>query len=315
MTNVAGQKAVKHVAVLMGGFSSERPVSLSSGDACATALEDRGYRVTRVDVDRNVASVLAELKPDVAFNALHGPFGEDGTIQGILEYLQIPYTHSGVLASALAMDKDRAKTVAAAAGVSVAPSRLMNRFEIGNEHPMQPPYVVKPVREGSSFGVVIVQEDQTHPPQIISSAEWNYGADVLVEKYIPGRELTCAVMGDRAMDVCEIIPVGHQFYDFDSKYVPGASTHVCPAKILPNIYQKIQTMALTAHRAIGCRGVSRSDFRFDDRFSEEGEVIWLEVNTQPGMTPTSLVPDIAKAAGISFGELLSWLVEDASCLR
>ena len=315
MTNVAGQKAVKHVAVLMGGFSSERPVSLSSGAACATALEDRGYRVTRVDVDRNVASVLAELKPDVAFNALHGPFGEDGTIQGILEYLQIPYTHSGVLASALAMDKDRAKTVAAAAGVSVAPSRLMNRFEIGNEHPMQPPYVVKPVREGSSFGVVIVQEDQTHPPQIISSAEWNYGADVLVEKYIPGRELTCAVMGDRAMDVCEIIPVGHQFYDFDSKYVPGASTHVCPAKILPNIYQKIQTMALTAHRAIGCRGVSRSDFRFDDRFSEEGEVIWLEVNTQPGMTPTSLVPDIAKAAGISFGELLSWMVEDASCLR
>ena len=315
MTNVAGQKAVKHVAVLMGGFSSERPVSLSSGAACATALEDRGYRVTRVDVDRNIASVLAELKPDVAFNALHGPFGEDGTIQGVLEYLQIPYTHSGVLASALAMDKDRAKTVASAAGVSVAPSRLMNRFEIGNEHPMQPPYVVKPVREGSSFGVVIVQEDQTHPPQIISSAEWNYGADVLVEKYIPGRELTCAVMGDRAMDVCEIIPVGHQFYDFDSKYVPGASTHVCPAKILPNIYQKIQTMALTAHRAIGCRGVSRSDFRFDDRFSEEGEVIWLEVNTQPGMTPTSLVPDIAKAAGISFGELLSWLVEDASCLR
>lgn len=312
---MAGQKAVKHVAVLMGGFSSERPVSLSSGAACATALEDRGYRVTRVDVDRNVASVLAELKPDVAFNALHGPFGEDGTIQGILEYLQIPYTHSGVLASALAMDKDRAKTVASAAGVAVAPSRLMNRFEIGNEHPMQPPYVVKPVREGSSFGVVIVQEDQTHPPQIISSAEWNYGADVLVEKYIPGRELTCAVMGDRAMDVCEIIPVGHQFYDFDSKYVPGASTHVCPAKILPNIYQKIQIMALTAHRAIGCRGVSRSDFRFDDRFSEEGEVIWLEVNTQPGMTPTSLVPDIAKAAGISFGELLSWLVEDASCLR
>lgn len=315
MTNVAGQKAVKHVAVLMGGFSSERPVSLSSGAACATALEECGYRVTRIDVDRNVASVLAELKPDVAFNALHGPFGEDGTIQGILEYLQIPYTHSGVLASALAMDKDRAKTVAAAAGVAVAPSRLMNRFDIGSEHPMEPPYVVKPVREGSSFGVVIVKEDQTHAPQIIGSSEWNYGAEVLVEKYIAGRELTCSVMGDRAMDVCEIIPVGHQFYDFDSKYVPGASTHACPAKILPNIYQKIQTMALTAHRAIGCRGVSRSDFRFDDRFSEEGEVIWLEINTQPGMTPTSLVPDIAKAAGISFGELLSWMVEDASCLR
>ncbi len=162
---------------------------------------------------------------------------------------------------------------------------------------------------------MIVKEDQAHPPQIISSAEWNYGAEVLVEKYIPGRELTCAVMGDRVMDVCEIIPVGHQFYDYDSKYVAGASSHVCPAKILPNIYQKIQTMALTAHRAIGCRGVSRSDFRFDDRFSDDGEVIWLEINTQPGMTPTSLVPDIAKAAGISFGELLSWMVEDASCLR
>ena len=305
----------KHVAVLMGGFSSERPVSLSSGAACAATLEERGYRVTRVDVDRNVASVLAELKPDVAFNALHGPFGEDGAIQGVLEYLQIPYTHSGVLASALAMDKDRAKKVAAAAGVAVAPSLLLNRFEIGTEHPMEPPYVVKPVREGSSFGVVIVKEDQAHPPQIISSAEWNYGAEVLVEQYIPGRELTCAVMGGRVMDVCEIIPVGHQFYDYDSKYVAGASSHVCPAKILPNIYQKIQTMALTAHRAIGCRGVSRSDFRFDDRFSEDGEVIWLEINTQPGMTPTSLVPDIAKAAGISFGELLSWMVEDASCLR
>lgn len=315
MTNVAGQKAVKHVAVLMGGFSSERPVSLSSGAACAATLEECGYRVTRIDVDRNVASVLAELRPDVAFNALHGPFGEDGAIQGILEYLQIPYTHSGVLASALAMDKDRAKKVAAAAGVAIAPSRLMNRFDIGSEHPMEPPYVVKPVREGSSFGVVIVKEDQSHPPQIIGSADWRYGDEVMVEGYIAGRELTCAVMGDRAMDVCEIIPVGHQFYDYDSKYVAGASTHACPAKILPNIYQKIQTMALTAHRAIGCRGVSRSDFRFDDRFSEEGEVIWLEINTQPGMTPTSLVPDIAKATGISFGELLSWMVEDASCLR
>ncbi|AAN30341.1 MULTISPECIES: D-alanine--D-alanine ligase [Brucella] len=305
----------KHVAVLMGGFSSERSVSLSSGVACATTLEECGYRVTRIDVDRNVASILVELKPDVVFNALHGPFGEDGAIQGVLEYLQIPYTHSGVLASALAMDKDRAKKVAAAAGVVVAPSRLMNRFDIGSQHPMKPPYVVKPVREGSSFGVVIVKEDQPHPPQVIGSADWKYGDEVMVEGYIAGRELTCAVMGDRAMDVCEIIPVGYQFYDYDSKYVAGASTHVSPAKILPNIYQKIQTMALTAHRAIGCRGVSRSDFRFDDRFSEEGEVVWLEINTQPGMTPTSLVPDIAKAAGISFAELLSWMVEDASCLR
>ncbi|MFC4625414.1 D-alanine--D-alanine ligase [Daeguia caeni] len=305
----------KHVAVLMGGVSSERPVSLSSGAACAKVLEDIGYRVSRVDVGHDIAAVLSELKPDVVFNALHGPFGEDGTIQGVLEYLQIPYTHSGVLASALAMDKARAKMVVAAAGVAVAESCLMNRFDIGNEHPMASPYVVKPVREGSSFGVVIVREDQPHPPQVIASADWKYGDEVLVERYIPGRELTCAVMGDRAMDVCEIIPVGHQFYDYDSKYAEGASRHECPAKISPNIYQKIQRMALMAHRAIGCRGVSRSDFRFDDRFSEEGEVIWLEINTQPGMTPTSLVPDIAKAAGISFGELLQWMVEDASCLR
>ena len=305
----------KHVAVLMGGFSSERPVSLSSGNACAAALEELGYRVTRVDVDRDVASRLAELRPDVAFNALHGPFGEDGAIQGVLEYLQIPYTHSGVMASALAMDKGRAKKVAAAAGVTVAQSMIMNRFDIGSEHPMEPPYVVKPVREGSSFGVVIVKEGQAHPSQVLGTADWKYGDEVMVERYVAGRELTCAVMGDRAMDVCEIIPVGHQFYDYDSKYVAGASRHECPAKISPNIYQKIQTMALMAHQAIGCRGVSRSDFRFDDSKSGEGEVIWLEVNTQPGMTPTSLVPDIAKAAGISFGDLLSWMVEDASCLR
>lgn len=305
----------KHVAVLMGGFSSERPVSLSSGAACAEALEAEDYRVTRIDVGRDVASVLADLKPDVAFNALHGPFGEDGAIQGILEYLQIPYTHSGVLASALAMDKGRAKVVAAAAGVSVAQSKLINRFNFTSAHPMKPPYVVKPVREGSSFGVVIVKEDQPHPPQIISSSEWGYGDEVMVEHYVAGRELTCAVMGDVALGVCEIIPVGHQFYDYDSKYVAGASKHECPAKISPKIYQKIQTMALKAHQAIGCKGVSRSDFRYDDRFSEDGELVWLEINTQPGMTPTSLVPDIARAAGHSFGELLSWMVEDASCLR
>lgn len=305
----------KHVAVLMGGFSSERPVSLSSGNACADALEQVGYRVTRVDVARDVSSVLAELKPDVAFNALHGPFGEDGTIQGVLEYLQIPYTHSGVLASALAMDKGKAKKVVETVGVPVASSRIMDRFAIGNQHPMKPPYVVKPVNEGSSFGVVIVKEDQSHPPQIIGSPEWRYGDAVMVERYVYGRELTCTVMGDVALGVCEIIPTGHSFYDYDSKYVAGGSKHECPAKVLPNIYQKIQTLALKAHQAIGCRGVSRSDFRYDDRHSENGELIWLEINTQPGMTPTSLVPEIAAQAGHSFGELLSWMVEDASCLR
>jgi D-alanine-D-alanine ligase len=305
----------KHVAVLMGGFSSERPVSLSSGKACADALEAEGYRVTRLDVDRNVGAALADLKPDVAFNALHGPFGEDGTIQGILEYLAIPYTHSGVLSSALAMNKGQAKKVAKAAGLPVAESKIVSRFSIVDKHPMQPPYVVKPVNEGSSFGVVIVKEGQSHPPQVISSPDWKYGDVVMVERYVHGRELTCAVMGDVALGVTEIIPTGHAFYDYDSKYVVGGSKHECPAKISPNIYQKILTLSLKAHQAIGCRGVSRSDFRYDDRHSENGEVVWLEVNTQPGMTPTSLVPEIAAHAGHSFGDLLSWMVEDASCLR
>jgi len=305
----------KHVAVLMGGFSSERPVSLSSGTACADTLEAEGYRVTRVDVGRDVVQVLSELRPDVAFNALHGPFGEDGTIQGVLEYLDIPYTHSGVLASALSMDKERAKKIAHAAGIPVAESRVMDRFGIGHDHPMKPPYVVKPVREGSSFGVVIVKEGQANPPQVIGSPEWRYGDVVMVERFVPGRELTCAVMGDVALGVTEIVPLGHAFYDYDAKYAAGGSKHECPAKILPNIYQKIQTLSLKAHQAMGCRGVSRSDFRYDDRFSENGEVIWLEINTQPGMTPTSLVPEIAAQAGHSFGELLSWMVEDASCLR
>ncbi len=304
-----------HVAVLMGGFSSERPVSLSSGAACAEALEARGFRVTRIDVDRAIASVLLDLKPDVAFNALHGPFGEDGTIQGILEYLQIPYTHSGVLASALAMDKEQSKVVAKAAGIPVAESKVMNRHDFTSAHPMKPPYVVKPVTEGSSFGVVIVREGQSHPPQLITSPEWKYGDRVMVERFVAGRELTCAVMGGVALGVTEIIPVGHSFYDYDSKYVVGGSKHELPAKLSPNIYQKIQTLALKAHQAIGCRGVSRSDFRYDDRFSEDGEVIWLEVNTQPGMTPTSLVPELAAHAGHDFGDLLTWMVEDASCLR
>ena len=305
----------KHVAVLMGGFSSERPVSLSSGNSCADTLEKVGYRVTRVDVGRDIARVLTDLAPDVAFNALHGPYGEDGTIQGILEYLQIPYTHSGVLASALAMHKEQAKRVAKSVGIPVAEARVMNRHDIGGKHPMKPPYVVKPVCEGSSFGVVIVKEDQSHPPQILGSSEWRYGDTVMVERYIHGRELTCAVMGNVALGVCEIIPVGHSFYDYDSKYVKGGSKHEIPAKISPNIYQKIQTLTLKAHQAIGCRGVSRSDFRYDDRHSENGELVWLEVNTQPGMTPTSLVPEIAQHAGHDFGELLSWMVEDASCSR
>jgi len=305
----------RHVAVLMGGFSSERPVSLASGTACADALERAAYRVTRVDVDQDIAATLTALRPDVCFNALHGPFGEDGTIQGVLEYLAIPYTHSGVLASALAMDKKLAKIVAKAVGIPVAESRVMNRFEFTSAHPMKPPYVVKPVNEGSSFGVVIVKEDQAHPPQIITSSEWRYGDRVMVERFVHGREFTCTVMGDVALGVTEIIPVGHSFYDYDSKYAAGGSKHVCPAEIKPNVYQKIRTLALKAHQVVGCRGVSRSDFRYDDRFSENGEVVWLEINTQPGMTPTSLAPEMALHAGHSFEEFVSWMVEDASCRR
>ncbi len=306
---------MKHVAVLMGGWSSERPVSLSSGEACASALEAEGFRVTRIDAGRNVSAVLDELRPDVAFNALHGPFGEDGSIQGVLEYLDIPYTHSGVLASALAMDKERAKTIVRRVGVSVAEARVMHRLEAAKTHAMKPPYVVKPVAEGSSFGVLIVGEGLSVPPQELYSSEWPYGDTVMVERFVPGRELTCAVMGDVALGVTEIIAPDGGWYDYDAKYSEGGSKHVLPAEILPDVYQKIQTLSLRAHKAIGCRGVSRSDFRFDDRVNGTGEVIWLEVNTQPGMTPTSLVPEIAQHAGHSFGELLTWMVEDASCNR
>lgn len=305
----------RHVAVLMGGLSSERPVSLSSGKACADALEGEGYRVTRIDVGRDVASVLAELRPDVAFNALHGPFGEDGTIQGILEYLEIPYTHSGVLASALAMNKEKAKAVVSGFGVNVAESLLVDRMEIARRHVMPAPYVVKPVAEGSSFGVVIVREGETHPPQQLSAVEWTFGETVMVERYIPGRELTCAVMGDEVLGVCEIVSNDHAFYDYDAKYAPGGSSHIVPAELPDEITAMVGEFSLAAHRAVGCRGVSRSDFRYDDRNGAQGEVVWLEVNTQPGMTPTSLVPDIARARGLDFGKLLDWMVRDASCRR
>ncbi len=305
-----------HVAVLMGGLSSEREISLRSGTACATALEGEGYRVTRLDVGRDVAARLAELKPDVCFNALHGRYGEDGCIQGLLETLGIPYTHSGVLASALAMHKERAKAVMSAAGVPVAESLLVSRAEAARAHAMTPPYVIKPPQEGSSFGVYIVREDQAHPPQELNSAEWALGEELMVERYIPGRELTCAVMGDEALDVIEIRPAeGLPFYDFDAKYAPGGSIHVLPAPLKPNVYQLVQKLSVAAHRALGCRGVSRADFRYDDRPEGSGELICLEVNTQPGMTSTSLVPELAAYAGRSFGELVRWIVEDASCNR
>lgn len=302
----------KHVAVLMGGWSVEREVSLSSGAACARALEGVGYRVTRVEVGRDVAEVLARLKPDAVFNALHGRYGEDGTIQGLLEILGIPYTHSGVLASSLAIRKDKAKMVVAAAGVPVAHGISVSRFEAAKRHPLPPPYVIKPIDEGSSVGVVIVKKGREHPPQEIARPDWPCGETMLAETFIAGRELTCAVMDGKSLGVTEIRAATGEFYDYDAKYAIGGSIHICPAQILPNIYQRIEECALTAHQAIGCRGVSRSDFRYDD---ESDTLVWLEVNTQPGMTETSLVPELAAHAGMNFGELVRWIVEDASLNR
>ncbi|WP_186419385.1 D-alanine--D-alanine ligase [Bosea sp. CS1GBMeth4] len=302
----------KHVAVLMGGWSVEREVSLSSGAACARALEGVGYRVTRVEVGRDIAEVLARLRPDVAFNALHGRYGEDGTIQGVLEILAIPYTHSGVLASALAIRKDKAKTVVAAAGVPVAQGVTVSRFEAARRHVLPPPYVLKPVDEGSSVGVVIVKKGREHPPQEIARQDWPCGETMLAESFVAGRELTCAVMDGKSLGVTEIRAATGEFYDYDAKYAKGGSVHICPAQILPNLYRQIEECALTAHQAIGCRGVSRSDFRYDDA---SDTLVWLEVNTQPGMTETSLVPELAAHAGMNFGELVRWIVEDASLNR
>jgi len=302
----------KHVAVLMGGWSAEREVSLRSGKACAEALIRRGYRVSSLDVTPDIAAALATAKPDVALNVLHGRPGEDGTLQGLLEVLGIPYSHSGVLASALAMHKSYAKALFRAAGIPVADDRVVSRFEAAKAHVMAPPYVVKPIAEGSSVGVFIVTEAHPHPPQELYRDDWAFGDTVMVERYIPGKELTCAVLGERALDVIEIVPTT-RFYDYEAKYAEGGSKHLLPAPILPNVYQEVRRLALAAHNALGCRGVSRADFRFDDRGT--GKLVCLEVNTQPGMTETSLVPELAAYAGITFDELVQWMVEDASSNR
>jgi D-alanine-D-alanine ligase len=302
----------KHVAVLMGGWSAEREVSLRSGKACAAALLRLGYRVTPVDVGRDIATVLTALKPDIGLNVLHGRPGEDGTLQGMLEILGIPYTHSGVMASAVAMQKNYAKVLFRAAGVPVADGLVASRFAAAKKHLMPPPYVVKPVAEGSSVGVYIVTEAHPHPPQELYREDWPFGDDVLVERYVAGKELTCAVMGDRTLGVIEIVPAV-RFYDYEAKYAPGGSKHLLPAPILPNVYQEVRRLAFAAHCALGCRGVSRADFRYDDRGT--GDLVCLEVNTQPGMTETSLVPELAAHEGISFDELVRWMVEDASLNR
>jgi D-alanine-D-alanine ligase len=277
-------------------------------------LRNAGYNVTVIDVDRDIAQVLVDLKPDAVFNALHGPFGESGMIQGLLELLQIPYTHSGVLASALAMDKHQAKIMFKAAGIPVTDHLIVGRAEVARAHVMAPPYVVKPIADGSSFGVFIVKADQSHPPQELLREDWTMGEEVMVERYIPGRELTVAVMGDVALGVTEIM-TDLAFYNYEAKYAKGGSNHIIPAPIQPKIYDKAQKMALKAHAALGCRGVTRTDFRFNDQAGPDGELVCLEINTQPGMTETSLVPEQAGFAGHSFEELVSWMVEDASCNR
>jgi D-alanine-D-alanine ligase len=308
----------KHVAVLMGCWSAEREVSLRSGRACADALMRQGYRVTRIDVGRDIAAVLKTVKPDVALNVLHGRPGEDGTLQGLLEILAIPYTHSGVMASAVAMQKDTAKVLLHAAGVPVPDGLVASRFDVSKKHLMVPPYVIKPIAEGSSVGVFVVQPDHAHPPQELMREDWAFGERVLVEKYIPGKELTCAVMGEEALGVIEIVPTV-RFYDYEAKYAPGGSKHILPAPVSSFVYQLARRLSVTAHKALGCRGVSRTDFRYDDSIEGNvegtGGLVCLEVNTQPGMTETSLVPELAAHAGVTFDELVRWMVEDASLNR
>ncbi len=304
---MSGPLAGKHVAVLLGGLSSEREVSLVSGRECADALERLGARVSRVDAGRDLAQVLARLKPDVCFNALHGAWGEDGCVQGVLETLGLPYTHSGVLASALAMDKAKSKAVLSAAGVPVPGGGLYDRMAVAADHVMAPPYVVKPNAEGSSVGVFIVHDGANRPPQDIASPSWTFGDQVMVEPFIRGFELAVGVMNGKAMTVTEIVPVSG-FYDYEAKYSDGGSKHVVPARIPTQVFEKALYLSERAHVALGCSGVSRSDLRYDD---VNDILVLLEVNTQPGMTPTSLVPEQAASKGVSFDQLVLWITENA----
>ena len=307
MAGMSG-KAYPRVAVLMGGRSAEREVSLVSGRECAAALRVAGYEAIEVDAGPDLVARLIEIKPDVVFNALHGRWGEDGCVQGLLEWLGLPYTHSGVLASALAMDKSRAKAAYRAAGLPVVESVLADKAAVQAGHVLAPPYVVKPNNEGSSVGVYIVHEAANGPPQLSDAMP----AQVMVETYAPGRELTCAVLGDRALAVTDIVTEG--WYDYDAKYTAGGSRHVVPADLPDGITAACMDYALRAHRALGCRGLSRTDFRWDEARGVAGLVL-LETNTQPGMTPMSLAPEQAAYVGMSFPELCRWIVEDASCDR
>ena len=305
--------AFKRIAVLMGGRSAEREVSLSSGRGVMKALAEEGFEPISIDPGDNPGGQLFQAKPDAVFNALHGRFGEDGTVQGLLELMRLPYTHSGVLASALAMHKERAKDVYRAAGLPVVKSIVADRREVADRHLMEPPYVVKPVNEGSSVGVFIIRPGDNRPPAALGSDTWTLSSEMMVEEYVPGRELTVSVMGDRALGVTEIT-TDLAFYDYEAKYKAGGSRHTLPAEISAAIAGQCLELALKAHQALGCRGVSRTDFRYDDT-GKTPRLIVLETNTQPGMTPTSLVPEQAAYQGISYASLCRWLVEDASCDR
>ncbi len=300
----------KSVTVLMGGWSAEREVSLASGTACANALVDAGYDVTRVDVKRDLRNLIDALtpEPDVVFNALHGRYGEDGRIQSMLDILGVPYTHSGVLASALAMDKQTAKELFRARGIPCPEGKLISLSKVADTMPLEPPYVVKPNSEGSSVGVKIVQPGDNRA----TFDDWPYGDEALVEEYIAGRELTVAVIGDRALGVTELRPHAG-FYDYEAKYTDGRTTHLCPAPVPDGVAEKAMDYAVTAHQALGCRGVSRADFRYDDKAEGPDQLYMLEVNTQPGMTPLSLVPEQAALVGMDMSALVAWMVENASC--
>ena len=301
-------RTAQKVAVLLGGPSAEREVSLSSGRECAAALRDGGFEVIEIDAGQSLAADLIAARPDVVFNALHGRWGEDGAVQGLLEWLRIPYTHSGILASALAMDKTLSKAAYARAGLPVVDSVIVARGAVEADHVMAPPYVVKPNNEGSSVGVYIVQEGANGPPKLGDEMP----KDVMVEAYVAGRELTTTVMGDRALGVTDIVTDG--WYDYEAKYVNGGSHHVIPADVPSEISDACLEYALRAHQVLGCRGLTRTDFRWDETKGLDG-LILLETNTQPGMTPTSLVPEQAAASGVDFVELCLWIVEDASCDR
>lgn len=301
------------IAVLMGGRSAERDVSLSSGKGVMAALAGEGFNPVAIDPGEDLMAQLRDARPDAVFNALHGRFGEDGTVQGVLEWMRIPYTHSGVLASALAMHKERTKDVYRAAGLPVVKSIVADRRDAGARHLMEPPYVIKPVNEGSSVGIYIIRRGDNRPPEELTRAEWNLSSEMMVEEFVPGRELTVSVMGERALGVTEIT-TELEFYDYEAKYAPGGSRHILPAQIPAAVERDCLEMAVTAHKALGCRGVSRTDFRYDDTGAAP-RLILLETNTQPGMTPTSLVPEQAAHIGMSYAKLCRWMVEDASCDR